>query len=358
MKLPTLYKNKNGKTQLWEISCELSVPCYIVRHGYQGGSIQETHTVVLEGKNKGRSNETTAKEQCISEAKALWERQRDRKGYSEDIRAVPALKPMLAKSYDDFKDRIEFPVYIQKKLDGICCLGYPDGRLISRQLKEFDGLEHIKDEISSLALDFILHGELFNKNINFREIISGVKKEGGNKFSKYIEYHVYDIAVENMSYNERLKLINSIKNTNFIKIVDTYVAINHSDIDIYHDRFKSEGYEGAMIRTRSGLYTPDKRSSDLLKVKKFLEKEYIIVGANENKGRSIGTCTFECQTLNGKRFNVMPEGSNLERALYWEKWKNGKIKVGDIATIKYFEYTDDINMIPRFPVLKIIRNYE
>lgn len=118
MKLPTLYKNKNGKTQLWEISCDLSIPRYIVRHGYQGGSIQETYTDVLEGKNIGRANQTTATEQCISEAKALWERQRDRKGYSEDIRAVPALKPMLAHDFFKHEHKVKFPVYVQNKFDG------------------------------------------------------------------------------------------------------------------------------------------------------------------------------------------------------------------------------------------------
>lgn len=238
------------------------------------------------------------------------------------------------------------------------CIGHPDGRLISRQLKEFEGLQHIKDDISSLALSFVLDGELFTPDLNFRQIISGIKKEGGNIFSKQIKYYVYDVAIPNMPYHERLQLIMSIPKRDHIIIVPTYVAYNRDHIMQYHDTFKSEGYEGAIVRTHYGMYTPDKRSDELLKVKKFLDREYRIIGANENKGKLVGTCTFTCEALNGKLFDVMPEGTFEERCKYWQDWNNRKIRVGDLLTVEYFEYTDEKNQIPRFPVGKGIRDYE
>ena len=126
----------------------------------------------------------------------------------------------------------------------------------------------------------------------------------------------------------------------------------------YNAQFVGEGYEGTMIRCPNGIYEFDKRSTKLLKYKHFQTNEYIIVDAHENKGKLVNTCTFTLQTPTGATFEAMPKGTYEERCKYWQDWQGGVIKKDDQATIRYFEYTDDHHMIPRFPILLEVRNYE
>lgn len=362
---PKLYKQKNKKIMSWQIQADTDSipPRYIVEHGYVDGKIQQTSTEVKKGKNSGKKNATTPQEQCLLEAEALWTKQRDRKGYNEDINADKPIMPMLAHKWQDHKHRVNFPLLIQSKYDGTRCLAHINNgnvRLISRENREYIGLNHIIKPLQKLP-DMILDGELYSNEINFREIISAIKKEGGNALTPKIEYHVYDIISDKI-YEKRLEFLNTLNALDIISypviIVPTYQVNSEKEIKDYHDKFKKDGYEGAIIRDPSGKYECDKRSKSLLKYKTFQDKEYTIIGASENKGKLVGTCTFVCQTLTGETFDVMPDGTYEERCQYWQDWQDGAIQSGDFMTVEFFEYTDDVNEIPRFPVGKGIRNYE
>lgn len=68
---PTLYaKAKTGKIKQWVVSVVDST--ITVTHGQVGGKQQTQTTVITEGKNIGKSNETTPSEQAYLEAKAKW----------------------------------------------------------------------------------------------------------------------------------------------------------------------------------------------------------------------------------------------------------------------------------------------
>jgi DNA ligase-1 len=355
-KLPILYKQKGNNVMSWAISYDSSGPRYIVKYGYVGGAIQTTSTEIKVGKNIGKKNETTAEQQCELEIEALWLKQRDRNGYSETIDAKKPIMPMLAHKYQDYADRLQFPIYVTPKLDGLRCLAFIENKqvkLISRKNKEFEGLDHIKTALSFFP-DMILDGELFNNKIGFRNIVSGIKKEGGNKFSNQIEYHIYDIITEK-KYKDRIEQIRVLKLQPPLYIVDGPLVNDITGIDQEYKKFIKNGYEGAILRNPDGLYTCDKRSKDLLKYKKFMDREYIITGAKENKGKLANTCVFECVTESGHVFDCMPEGSFEERSQYWQDWKDGKIKKGDLLTVEFFEYTDSTTLKPRFPIGKAIR---
>jgi hypothetical protein len=117
------------------------------------------------------------------------------------------------------------------------------------------------------------------------------------------------------------------------------------------------GFEGAMIRNSAGGYKQDGRSQDLLKYKKFMEQEFPIVGASQNKGKLSNTCTFQLEH-NGVTFSAMPDGSEEERAKLYQDWKDGNIKVGDLATVTFFSWSTSESPIPRFPIFKSVRSYE
>ncbi len=127
MNFPTLFgRSTNGKIKQWNISV-LQMgdnSCYIeTEHGYQGGKKQLDQRLISEGKNIGRSNETTPYEQACLEAKSAHSRKKD-DGYVEDISAIPSVSdgmflPMLAHRYDKHSKKIKFPCWVQPKLDGV-----------------------------------------------------------------------------------------------------------------------------------------------------------------------------------------------------------------------------------------------
>jgi len=125
-KWPILYgKASTGKIKTWKIWVEKNsdgTATIHTDHGYEDGEIQRAMVKVATGKNIGRSNETTPYEQAVSEAAAKWEKKKDKKYVAKraDLKKVAEQPlPMLA---HDFKKRgkaIEWPAYVQPKLNGI-----------------------------------------------------------------------------------------------------------------------------------------------------------------------------------------------------------------------------------------------
>jgi DNA ligase 1 len=375
IKLPTLYKSKNGKVQQWSVYTTVvdGIPTYIVNHGYVGGSIQETSTQVKQGKNVGHINETTAEEQCDLEAKALWTRQKDRKGYAGQITTQKVdIAPMLAHSYDDYPHKLSFPAYLQPKLDGIRCLAYMEAgevKLLSRQRKEFKHLDHIREDLAktffSKCRNLILDGELYRHGTAFQSIISAVKRDVPSPETKHIHYNIYDNCDPKYGFFTRNEYLTKVWCSSCkylpnqsLELVDTHWVTNKDEVDEWWKKYTNEGYEGVMLRNCKGLYVADKRSSDLLKYKKFKDAEFPIVGAYENKGKLQGTCVFEMVTKEGTPFRAMPEGSDDIRTQYWEDWKNGVIKKGMVGTVKFFSWSDSKPPVPRFPIFVSLRDYE
>lgn len=375
MSLPTLYKIKGKKVLEWDIEvnhCD-DWSEYTISFGQQNGKKQSTSTAIRQGKNIGKANETTVREQCDLEAKALWQKQIDRKGYVLGINLGVDLltgqvvgdnklpSPMLAHEYEKHSKKLEFPFFVQPKLDGVRCLAYlRDGKvvLLSRQRKEFENLDHIRND---LLLTFtkhpklVLDGELYVHGAAFEEIISAVKKP--NALSPKLQFHVYD-TIRPEKYLDRLDFLEkNVLVTNNIVLVKSGMIKSTEEIEYWHEYYTKHGYEGIMLRNLNGLYKEDGRSYDLLKYKKFITQEFRIVGAAKNKGKLENTCVFELDH-NGTSFKAMPDGTQASREQLWTEWNNGSIKVGDIATIKFFAWTVGENPVPRFPIFVCLRNYE
>ena len=120
MKFPILYhEGKGGAIVQWEIWTERNI--IYAKHGQVNGKLQTTPGIVCEGKNIGKSNETTPEKQAIVEAKSMWTNKVERK-YSEtkEDAQKEVFLPMLA---GDFKKRngkgVTYPADVQPKLDGV-----------------------------------------------------------------------------------------------------------------------------------------------------------------------------------------------------------------------------------------------
>ncbi len=117
----------------------------------------------------------------------------------------------------------------------------------------------------------------------------------------------------------------------------------------FHRKFLLDNYEGSIIRLGNGKYKINGRSSDLLKFKQFQDMDLPIIDITPNDAiPTHGTPWFE---LNGKKFKAGCKLSHEDRE---DLLTNKAQYIEQIATIKFFELTDD--KIPRFPVLIGIRN--
>jgi DNA ligase-1 len=361
MKLPKLFKRAvNGKTLEWEI--EINGACFRTISGYTDGVKTTPEWTCCEAKNVGKKNSTTAEEQALAEATAMH-RKRKETGSFETISEIDTpvyFKPMLAHDYNDYKDKIKFPVFSQPKLDGVRCIVRADG-MWSRNGKQIISAPHIFEALTPFFEadpDLILDGELYcdKGTAGFNTIISCVRKtkptEADISLSKqFIEYHVYDVPSSNKNFLDRVKSVDLTYFHEKIKTVKTYFIADEQQLDCYYSRFIEEGYEGQMIRLDAPY--ENKRSKSLLKRKEFVDAEFTILGVIEGNGNltgKVGKLQFE---INGKPFDSAVNG-DWE---YIEKlWHSREGLIGKTATVKYFELTED--GIPRFPKVIAIRDFE
>lgn len=352
MHFPILYQlNANGKTKIWEISTHNNQ--IITSFSIQNGKKNTTIRTITSGKNIGKRNETTPEQQAIHEAQSKWNAKRDQ-GYvstkpkhtTNSVSSKKVILPMLALDYHKQKDKIEFPCYVQPKLDGVRGIGH-NGSIYSRNGKPFD-LLHITNELSN---DIILDGELYIPFHNFQQLISILKNSEMKKTD--IKYYVFDIISDD-GFEQRLNtMAHFIQNKFNIVIVPTFKCENENEIDRFYHQFIQEGYEGLIIRNIIGSYEQNKRSKNLQKYKLFKDEEFIIVDYAQGTGIEEGCVVWICETKTHDRFSVRPRGTHSERK---QLYKNATNYIGLSLTVRYQNLSE--NGIPRFPVGISIRDYE
>ena len=373
--LQPLYKmDSKGKIRVLTVSygSDERGSFYEQEHGLLDGKLQTSRTYVA-GKNAGKANATTDEEQAEKEAESKRAKKRDRGGYSESIPEDKPMMPMLAQSHDKHGHKIKYPAYVQPKLDGIRCFVHVDGESVtlkSRTGKEFKSLGHIADAVRELVSvmgksvgSFILDGELYNHRFkeDFQGLVSAIKRDKPSETTHMVQFHCYDYVAEGRDFEDRIQELYHmdqwLSEVTTIQIVQTFPVDNLDEVVGQNSLWLEDGYEGSMIRNAKGGYQPNRRSPDLQKYKSFMDAEFEIVGAVENKGKMEGQCTFTCVTKDGTEFGCKPMGDESQREQYWIDFQAGKL-TGKMLTVKFFEWTTSENPVPRFPVGVIVRDYE
>ena len=221
---------------------------------------------------------------------------------------------------------------------------------MSRTGKEIDTLKHI---VLADLEDVVLDGELYAHGISFQENMKLIKKYRPH-LTEQVKYHVYDIVMD-APFNERhdtlASLVRELDNPN-IELVPTYLAFNKQQINEFHQGFIAQGYEGTMVRLIGEGYAVNKRSSQLLKYKDFLDEVYEVVDVIPSESRpeqGVVVCAKPMEQAGENTwfhsFNCGMKFSHAERE---EILTNKHNYIGKMAEIRFFEYTDA--GIPRFPV--------
>ena len=334
-----LYK-KDTKGKIRTLSVTSYDNLVIQLSGLMGGKLTE-NVRVCTPKNVGKTNETTGHSQAELEAAAIITKKL-KEGYfltQEEAENHINLMPMLAIKAD--LSKIEYPVYVQPKLDGIRMIGTKKAKL-SRKNREIDTIEHI--DLSWLPDGMILDGELYEHGKTFQENTSAIKKYTKG-VTEGIKYHVYDLPSTDGTFSQRFtELAKILYKKDSVEIVQTALVNSKEELLAIHELHLELGFEGTMVRIDDTNYEFNKRSKSLLKLKDFIDEVYKIIDVVPNDKNPLQG-TVVCEMEDGQTFKCGMKMSHEERE---DILRNKSEVIGKMAEVRFFEFTD--GGIPRFPI--------
>ena len=287
------------------------------------------------------------------------------------------IKPMLAKQSEKVTNTkiFEKEWLASRKLDGVrCLLYYKDGEIhtASRGGEHYDySTEHIRTDNRLLKFfeehpDVILDVELFKRFKSLQQISGAARMEKNAVDCDWLEYWIYDCYIASdteMSAIDRYMFLR--KNLTTIQLYSDVDCDNEYDsirlleqfsiegwvsMELEHDRYVSEGFEGVVIRNPEKPYKPGGRTNDMIKIKKYKSSEFLVTGY-ELGLRGSEDMTFICETEDGIVFKAMPVGDRAVKAEYVENFEE-KYE-GHMAECTYFNLSDE--GVPTQPKLRVFR---
>jgi DNA ligase-1 len=295
------------------------------------------------GRNIGKSNQTNPLTQAIGMAQSKYTKYVKSKAPAQNP-GGPLYAPMLLQRVKKWNELNLDDYTAQLKLNGVRVVSYIDKDVVlySRSLEIYKGLDHIRKELQTILQPGVyLDGELYKhgKSLNY---ISGIARREKDDESE-LEYHVFDMfrPGKDLTSVERQKDLDDI----FAKHPDlTYVKRVEElklddDLSSLLEKHNNEGYEGIVLRLKSGLYEHNKRSKNVLKCKPYLDDEFEVVDFTQGThGKDVGAIIWVCKTKDGATFNVVPNLSYKERyTLYIDCIVDPSPYIGKMYTVQYSE---------------------
>ena len=399
MKETTLYQisESTGKGKIWMIRVDDkgSLSEITVRSGAFNfntglhGNLITNISIVEQGKNIGKSNQTTHYTQAVSEAQSKIKlKLKDGYVYDPDKVKTSAIlgsgipKPMLAHKYHPSGKQASSKTLKQMKIDGSEIVVQPklDGnRCLIRVNKEEAvmytrkgdvmpvQLSHITTEIinsfSQLNTgdELVLDGELYcdPSIMSFNTLNGLLKRQSATSQQEQqrslIKMHLYDVMSSD-GYMKRFETIKKFASSNVQVIESKKIIATDSNIQKELERYLELGYEGLMIRVLDKGYE-HKRSWQLVKCKLFEDSEFKLVGFEEDVRKGfVGTFILELPKPVADRdgkvvttFRAGASGQSVADRTYM--LLHPEEFIGKMTTVEYFGW--DIR--PRFPKFKSIR---
>lgn len=370
---PILYsRDTKGKVRMWQLireGCQ-----YKTVSGLMDGEKVESGWQYAEIKNSGKANATDPEEQADKECLAKIKK-RLKVGYYEKIEDVDSnfyIEPMKSKSFVDYQDKIEYPVAIESKLNGICCIRDNRGAT-SYKGEQFYCVKHILNATEVLLKKYpkiYLHGELFSykyKNLLNRmaSLVSVNRKEkdvtpeNEEEAKNIVEFFIYDgfggddITEETPYENRKTWLRGILKGVPYIQFVDYKLAHSLKEVNDELEETKKRKEEGLMVKLLKGKYER-KRSKNSLKYKNWTDEEFQVLDVKPGTGHwhDCGK-TVVCKLGNGT-FDCNMRGTQEELR---ELLKNKQNYIGLKATVRFQEKSEYGK--PLIPYSELpFRNYE
>jgi DNA ligase-1 len=403
----TLFKRtRTGKLEQWDIRVEGAAitsertdepGTIITTHGHVDGKKQERprrrrqgqehrqeerDDAVPAGRGRGRGEVGEAEEEGLRrghQALAVAEQ--------VDAEFVQGgVSPMLAAKFAEDGDEIQWPAFVQPKLDGHRCIAViEDGKatLWTRSRKPVKSVPHIVAALEKAfpaPLALTLDGELYNHELrdNFQKLSGLLRRDEPSPETRIAQYHVYDLpcfalatdAGNQRGYAERHDLLTAIweqVGDPDLVLVETPEVADEDAAMVAFEGFLAKGYEGAMLRNKTGAYrfarSQGDRSTDLQKLKKFDDAEFKVIDVEEGRGKMAGHAVFVCRRFfvptaeQCKKFGYQPGQQTFidfnakmkgPMEQLREYFQNAPRYKGQMLTVKYQGFYKSGK--PRFPV--------
>lgn len=260
---------------------------------------------------------------------------------SEKSTQPPAL--LLARIYHENINLHDY--WVSEKLDGVRAF-WNGKQLISRK----GNIYHAPFWFTSVLPDIALDGELWISKGKFDELSAIVRRHSSTTSDwSTVSYRVFDLPGSPNTFDHRLKQLKTIiqkVNAPHIQLVHQHRIADHESLIQLLDKTVAEGGEGLMLHRGSSVYQST-RSDDLLKLKKYLDAEAIVIAHLPGNGKYTGMLgSLEVETKDHIRFKIGTGFSDAER--------KSPPPVGSVITYKYYGFTN--KGTPRFASFVRIRN--
>ncbi len=292
------------------------------------------------------------------------------------------MKPMLASKITDLS-ALRYPVLASPKFDGIRAL--TNGTLVSRNLKPIPN-SYVREKAKGLPDN--LDGELIlikdgaGPGATFSETSSAVMKRDGEPD---VKYYVFDYVKDSLGkpaidrQKDLLKVYLDFHHvSSFMVMVIQKPIYNETELLEYERECLTNGYEGIMIKSLSGMYKEGRSTETegyLLKLKRFTDSEAVILSFEEQmhnnnvaeedllghtKRSSCKDGMIPANTLgklcvkdieSGIEFEI---GTGFDAVMRNHIWKHQKLYLNKIVKYKY--QSCGMKDKPRFPVFMGFRD--
>ena len=279
---------------------------------------------------------------------------------------IPTFDVSLAQKFDEKRVSKWDSMIVERKLDGIRCFSIVrDGAVVmyARSGKPITNfIDSIGPSLISMG-DGCYDGELMGDDFValMRQAYRKGDVETDGTFLALFDFcslEEWDSKDATTSYVDRLVTLYDRISTlddedNSISYVDKETLSVSEDSDlvkVLHDKFVSEGFEGAMIKNPQAPYQ-FKRSYDIMKLKAFFDVDLPVDDLLEGRGKHVGTLGAFVVYHQGVKVQI---GSGLSDEIRSEIWDNKEKYIGRTIEIRYQEITPDRSL--RFPTFVCFRN--
>lgn len=277
------------------------------------------------------------------------------------------VKCMLASKFD-FEKTPSGNMFITEKLDGMRIWAMIDDigniELYTRQGKLVEGCIQVENAISELGLNnVILDGELLATGCSYENVYKETIKRARNKneVKTGLAFHVFDIItmeeyqnkMGTRRYSERRKIVDTLQENEFVKIVPLlYKGNNMDEVLKLLDEYRAAGAEGLMCNIDK-VYE-FKRSKGCLKLKVMQTMDLKIIDFIEGTGKYVNMLGALVVYFKGNSVGIGTGFNDMDRQYIWD---NRDKLLGRVVELRYFEITKDKNGIEslRFPSFVCIR---
>lgn len=297
---------------------------------------------------------------------------------------IPVFDVALALPYDDrTKKKVNWKDgwYCSRKLDGVRCLTVIDENgeptFYSRKGNEFTSLGKLVEEIKKLGLkNMVLDGEMCvvdeDGNENFTAIVSEIKRKDYTvENPQYLVFDLLTLEEFNSKVSTRVlserytsikELLDNVEITRIKRVKQVLIA-DEEELKTLTAMAKDREWEGLMLRKDSTY--KGKRSDEILKVKAFLDAEYVVKGTESSisrviiNGEEVEEETLKCIIIEHKGCDVqVGSGFSLEQRRRY--FAHPEEIIGKTVTVQYFEETQNQHggYSLRFPVIKAVYDDE